>query len=317
MKGQIRYMQGIEIAEKFYNEYGRKMIGELFSEYEGRIAVGLVGNGSDCFGYDDEISRDHDFEPGFMMWLNQEDYDELNFKLSREYDKLPKEYLGLHRDKETSFLSSRYGAKNIGDFYNEYTGKNGETLSNIEWLKIPEYSLAAATNGKVFRDDLGEFSSIRNYILHGMPEDVRLKKIAMRGALMAQSGQYNYLRSMKHGERGAASLALGEFVKNSCYMLFLLNKKHAPFYKWLFRGVKDLEILSELNQDLEYILTSENSFETMGIIEESIEKISNDVIKELKKQNLTDGDWDYLEPHAFQVMDRIKDSEIRNMHVME
>ncbi|MBQ7696819.1 MAG: DUF4037 domain-containing protein, partial [Lentisphaeria bacterium] len=35
-------------------------------------------------------------------------------------------------------------------------------------------AFAEATNGEVFRDDLGVFTGIRNTILHDIPEDVRL-----------------------------------------------------------------------------------------------------------------------------------------------
>lgn len=67
----------IERCRKFYENYGAKMIREKFPEYEERIAVGLVGEGSDCFGYDDEISKDHDYGLGFCMWLCQEDYEKI------------------------------------------------------------------------------------------------------------------------------------------------------------------------------------------------------------------------------------------------
>ncbi|MCK7509469.1 MAG: DUF4037 domain-containing protein [Desulfobacterales bacterium] len=45
---------------------------------------------------------------------------------------------------------------------------------------VPESALAAATNGKVFNDPLGEFTLIRNRLLHFYPDDVRLKKMAAR-----------------------------------------------------------------------------------------------------------------------------------------
>lgn len=51
----------IEKNRRFYDRSVAGMIRERFPEYKGRIAVGIAGKGSDCFGYDDEISRDHDF----------------------------------------------------------------------------------------------------------------------------------------------------------------------------------------------------------------------------------------------------------------
>lgn len=54
-------IKGLELSKQYYETYGKPMIAGQFPEYESRIAVGLVGQGSECFGYDDESSRDHDF----------------------------------------------------------------------------------------------------------------------------------------------------------------------------------------------------------------------------------------------------------------
>ena len=61
---------------RFYDEHVAPMIRESFAKYEDRIAVGIAGEGSDCFGYDDEISRDHDFGTGVCLWINDEDMEE-------------------------------------------------------------------------------------------------------------------------------------------------------------------------------------------------------------------------------------------------
>ena len=54
---------------RFYDQYVVELIHSRFGEYEDRIAVGIAGEGSDCFGYDDEISRDHDFGTGVCLWI--------------------------------------------------------------------------------------------------------------------------------------------------------------------------------------------------------------------------------------------------------
>ena len=119
------------------------------------------------------------------------------------------------KSQDKSLFGSDFrGVRTIREFYAFYVGSRlPET--NADWLAIPDHYLAEATNGRVFDDPLGEFTRIRREIASGMPRDVRLKKIAARCALMAQSGQYNYSRCLAHGEEGAALLALSEFVKNA------------------------------------------------------------------------------------------------------
>ena len=41
-------MKGLELSELYYETYGKSMIAENFNILENRIAVGLVGEGSEC-----------------------------------------------------------------------------------------------------------------------------------------------------------------------------------------------------------------------------------------------------------------------------
>ena len=112
-------MKGMEIAEAYYDQFGKKMLDEEFPEIAGIVAVGLVGSGSECYGYDDELSRDHDFEPGFTVFLPPEEVVDRKtaFRLERAYTKLPDEFMGLTRNKDVSFDAGRKGVVRAGDFF--------------------------------------------------------------------------------------------------------------------------------------------------------------------------------------------------------
>ncbi|MCI8454557.1 MAG: DUF4037 domain-containing protein [Lachnospiraceae bacterium] len=308
-------MNGLELSERFFEEYGREMLKEQFAGYESVIAAGVAGEGSDCFGYDDEVSRDHDFEAGFCLWIPDVLERELEFKLSCAYGKLPGEYLGVKRKAQSFGGGTRRGVMLTGDFYQRFTGRPGVPESLEEWLELPEYSLACAVNGKIFRDTLGEFSAVRESLKKGYPEDVRKKKIAARAVLMAQAGQYNFMRCIRHGEPGAAVFALNEFVKNGLSMLFLLSNRYMPYYKWAFRAAGELPRLSETAARLEGLLTAYGPGGEK-FAEETIESVCASVLGELRRQHLTDGPWEYLEPHAFKIQEQIQDGKLRNLHVM-
>lgn len=310
-------MKGLEICKSFYEEYGKAMLHEQFPEYEGLIAVGLVGSGSECFGFDDGISRDHDFEAGFCLFLPDEDIIDRQtaFQLERAYSKLPKEYMGLKRSILSPVGSNRHGVIRMSDFYLEKVGSANGDLTVSQWFNTPEFYLAEATNGEVFRDDCGAFTLIRNKLLN-MPEDIRLKKLAGNLLLMAQSGQYNFKRCLDHGEPAAAQLAVNEFVQSAMKTVFLLNKKYMPYYKWSFRALRELERLGNLADSFEFLLTSANDSETAETKYFIIEDIASMVIAELQNDEITKAVCGDLEKHAYSVNDFIKDSEIRNMNVL-
>ncbi len=306
-------MQGLEEARLLYERYGRDMIDRLFPAWSGRIAAGLAGHGSECFGFDDALSRDHDFPEGFCLWVDDETDRAIGVQLARAYRALP-----FRKAEERSALGeTNRGVRRIRDFYARYTGCDGAPDSDMQWLSLPSHALAEATNGEVFRDDQGLFSSIRRTLLHGMPEDVRLKKLAARVITMAQAGQYNYPRCVRHGEYGAAMLALTEFVNAACAAIYLLNRRHMPYYKWQLRGLAELERLSGMKDALEFLLTAENDEQGRVLKSAVAEDICSAVSAELREQHLSHGSWDYLEPHAFEIASHIQSPALRAMHIME
>lgn len=306
-------MRGLEQAKDFYEKFGAAMIRSRFPEYESRIAVGLAGHGSECYGFDDDISRDHDFETGFCLWIDDETDREIGVALSRAY----REIKPRREEQRSALGGSAGGVRRIGEFYLRYTGSHGAPESWQQWLSLPSWALAEAVNGQVWRDDQGRFSEIRETLLNGMPEDVRKKKLAAGCLLMAQSGQYNYSRCLGHGEEGAAMLAIGEFVNSACSVIYLLNRRHMPYYKWQLRGMKSLPVLGDMREALEFLLTGGNDIEGRNLKIAVIEDICAAVIKELKTQRLSCGGWDYLEPHAFDIVEHIENPEIRALHIME
>lgn len=310
-------MKGLEIAELFYETYGKVMLETEFPDKLSDIAVGLVGEGSECLGYDDEISKDHDFDPGFCIWLNKKDYDEFGFKLERAYAKLPKEFMGLKRSPLSPSGGNRRGVILIDDFYTRFLGAANAPDSIKRWLYTPSSALLTASCGKVFRDDKGEFSAIREVLKKGYPEDIRLKKIAAHTAMMAQSGQYNYQRLIKREESGSAQLAVFEFVRHCISVIYLLNNAYEPFYKWAYRGMRDLKVLGDLELSLIGLTELGNSNGQAMEKCEIIDDIARLVIDEFKEQRITDATCNNLDTHAFSVTDKIKDPTLRNMHVME
>ena len=305
-------MHAIDICRAYYERYGREMIHSLFPEYESRIAVGIAGEGSDCFGFDDEISRDHDYGAGFRLWLDDELYDEIGFKLTRAYSALPGEIDGVKKYPARPYGTDRFGVIRISDFFAPLTGSAGAPESPEQWISIPDFALAAAVNGEIFRDDSGAVTGVRSRILD-MPRDVRLKKIAARLIAMAQSGQYNFKRCLDHGEPAAASIAKSEFVKNAVSLCHTLEGKYCPFYKWAFRSLAGIETFSFLHEPLSKLACGGVGVEQF----DEIERIGGIFADHLRKEGLSATHGDFLEPHAYEVANKIGDPYLRNMHIME
>ena len=308
--------RGLDIARAYYKEYGEPMLREKFPGVFDKLAVGLCGPGSECFGFDDGVSRDHDFEPGFCIFVPGEDVIDRRtlFELEREYSRLPREFMGLKRTPLKPVGGARHGVIPTADFYSARVGRPDGALSLEEWLSLPEYSLAEAVNGEIFRDPYGEFTRIRERVSR-YPEDVRRKKLAGRLLLCAQSGLYNYPRCIAHGESAAAQTAIFEFADNAQAAVFLLNGVYRPYYKWSYRAMRGLPRLSRLSETLEFLITTDNSPDAAEIKSAAVEDICRLISDAVAACGIAPADNE-LERLAYAVNGAVCDHGLRNMHVL-
>lgn len=337
-------MKGLDLARNYYLKYGRVMIQEQFGTYAPHITVGLCGEGSECFGFDDEISKDHDFGPAFCMWLDREVMDEIGERLIAEYEALPAFFEGMPARRDNRLTGHRIGVWETGEFYRHFLGDPNGPQTLMAWLNLPDSYLAVATNGAVFEAGEGRFLEIRNRLKQGHPEDVRIKKMAARAANMSQAGQYNLPRCVKRGEYVAAGLALAEFVRHGMVLIYLLNHRYAPFYKWMHRGLGELEILGETKNMFAELMDPqfgrmtgqgqmENLEETGGVVyrksqsvpgkrviqefweqkQETVETICRLISEEWQRQGLIRHTDTFLQNSLDELMRQIRDPQIAGL----
>ena len=306
-------IKGLELSKKYFEEVYLPVIKNEFPEVFEKMAVGLAGEGSECFGFDDEISQDHDFGSSCCIWLSSEDYEKYGLNLQKRLNELPKEFLGFRALNVSEFGDGRRGVLNMDNWFFKFLGDVKAPENLYDWRLIPEELLATVVNGEIFMDNSGQFTKIRNDLKKYFPEDIRLNKIATRCMKMAQSGQYNYLRCMKRNEIVAARLAETEFINEAIHTIFLLNKKYKLFYKWMPRALKNLKILGEKT----YFLIEELVKLPTGAVNRKfqiIEEISANVILEMKNQDIVPKQLtsDFLQDYGPFVQNKIQDEKLRS-----
>lgn len=349
-------VSGLKLARAFWTQMGKPMIAAKYPQYAGRIAAGLVGHGSECYGFDDAYSQDHDFGPRFCLWLTDEDYAAIGEQLEADYEALPRKFsvdaqghvtfeAHARSDASGAFRSAgagspvtpraqganrRDGVFRIGDFFESITGYRTAPAQTAphEWLMLQESTLAAATNGEVFADPTGLFSKTRQGFKN-MPDDVRLALISRRLGMIAQAGQYNLPRSLKRGDGAAAWLSIHEFVQATASLVFLVNVPmvvdYMPYYKWQFAALRKLSgsmfaLLPNVGEQLETVmrLSSAACYGGAGFgeggkgaapaiekINDIVEQIAVDIVKELKREHLTTSGETFLEWQRPYVEDHI------------
>lgn len=306
-------MNGIELSKKYFYDIAYPIFKNNCPEILDLCSIGLVGEGSECFGLDDDISKDHDFGPGFCIWLKEDDVKIYKNRINSVLEKLPDEFLG-YKKVESKLVDKRVGLFSLEDFYEKYTSARKFPISDIEFLKIPESYLATVTNGEIFLDNCKLFSDYRKYLLDFYPEDVLRKKLAAYLFQMAQAGQYNLKRSLDRNDISAVFFAKAEFMEALLGVLFLFAKVYMPYYKLRYKRLAQINYYPrDLLKDMNKFMASNDKKDLLYLSE----KLSIYVKDILKYRSITKSDDDFLLAHAIEVQNSIINPQIKAINLVK
>ena len=117
----------------------------------------------------------------------------------------------------------------------------------------------------------------------------------------------------------AAMLAAARFAEAALSMVFLLNRRYMPFYKWAHRMAGGLSLLGTTTQrcltklaGLDWKRGAELADTAAAVVEE----LCVEVAAALRDCGLSDASGDWLLEHGPSVQARIAAQELRSMPVM-
>jgi hypothetical protein len=170
-------------------------------------AAGLLGPGSEVLGYDDEVSTDHDFGPRVQIFSAD--------------------------------------AGTVAEFFAARLGFDpGAGVTVADWLLAPTQILATLTRGAVFHDPDGELERYRAAV-RWYPDDVWRYALAAGWLKIAQEEAF-VGRTGSTGDDLGSRLLVARLARELVRLAFLVERRWAPYGKWLGRAFTELKIAARL-----------------------------------------------------------------------
>jgi hypothetical protein len=263
------FIPGLHLSELFYKESVEPILHAKFPGLE--YAAARLGYGSEVLGFDDEMSRDHDWGPRLTLFLSDDILETIKPKIDDALrNHLPHLFHGYptnwslpHEDQTWALMETVAGPVNhrveittARKFVLEYLGFDivGE-LTPADWLTFPQQKLLGITGGKVFHDDV-ELKAVREYF-SWYPDDVWLYLLASG---WQRIGQEEHLmgRAGEAGSETGSILIASRLVRDIMRLCFLMEKRYAPYPKWFGKAFAKLKCNQEFSPILNNVFESEN-----------------------------------------------------------
>jgi hypothetical protein len=227
------FVRGLDLARAFHAEVIAPILGRT------PHTAALLGWGSEVLGYDTERSTDHGWGPRLQIFVDADDVrsarDAIEAVLPETFHGWPTRFgwddVQISHHVEVMPLSEWFRV-HIG--FDPYHG-----VALFDWLSTPQQALLEVTKGAVFRDDTGELTSIRES-LAWYPDEVWLWLIACQWQRIGQEEPF-VGRTAEIGDDLGSRVITARLVRDLMRLAFLLERRYAPYSKWLGTAFAELE----------------------------------------------------------------------------
>lgn len=235
MSARPDFIPGLRLGRMLFEEAGRAIVESVLPR--DAYAAAFIGKGSDVLGYDTERSTDHDWGPRFQVFLDpaaaESSASRLDEGLAR---RLPAEFegfaVGVPETDESPARPHLVEITTIGSFLQRYLAVSSVAgLTLLDWLTFPEQRLLELTAGEVFHDPRGELRLFREK-LGSYPNDVWLYRMACQWQRLSQEEAFAG-RCAEEGDLLGMKLMAARIARDVMKICFLIERKYAPYDKWL------------------------------------------------------------------------------------
>ena len=222
----VDFVPGAELSGALYREAVRPLLtGQPH-------AAALLGWGSDVLGYDTERSTDHGWGPRLLVLLADADavqpvQDRLDAALPERFRGWPVRYgwddvPAQHHVTVTTV--PRWSVDHLG-----VDATDG--FSDLDWLVTPQQRLLGVVAGAVHADDVGELTRLRRG-LAWYPEHVWRWLLASQWHRIAQEEAF-VSSTAEVGDDTGSAVTAARLVRDLVRLALLLDRRYAPYAKWL------------------------------------------------------------------------------------
>ena len=276
MASASNFIPGRQLNGLFFEEVVRPILDRRIPNL--RYSAALIGPGSDVLGYDSERSTDHGWGPRLSIFLPEASYRTFAPLITAALaEELPATFRGYPTLSEFPGAARALEASEAGASQHQvkvYTWsafilvqlgiESTTTLHPLDWLLMSDQALLEVTAGAVYHDGLETLNRGRSQLAY-YPDQVWFYLLAAGWKRIAQEEPF-VGRCGEAGDEMGSRIVTARLVRDLMRLCLLLERRYAPYNKWLGSAFASLKCAPELTPSLDGTLRSASWQERQGLL---------------------------------------------------